>query len=351
MLAGFLGYHLITRIPPLLHTPLMSATNAIAGISLRRVAGGGRRELRADQHGTRFPRRHLLRDQCRGRLPDDRPHAGDVQDPGEQKERQRPEGLILIGGVLVVMLVLTGAAYAMKPAGMGFGDFIHRHLSEQALRFCYIISAALFVLGLKALGSPRWARRGMWMAELGMFLAVVGTLFNPAIVIFQWIILGFVLGVIFGCAMGLWMPMTAVPERTALSRALGTLAACLIGVSEYLRSSGHLDRVTPHCSGRRGHRRRPGVHRQLDGGGQTAGPAAGPPADLPGAELLQPRAAGGHVRLRHLSDRCPDGQPAVLRDGGVGAAVWADARHPDRRRGHAGGARACSTPTAGWPTP
>ena len=34
MLAGFLGYHLITRIPPLLHTPLMSATNAMSGISL-----------------------------------------------------------------------------------------------------------------------------------------------------------------------------------------------------------------------------------------------------------------------------------------------------------------------------
>src|SRR5499433_3260556 len=34
MLAGFLGYHIITRVPPLLHTPLMSATNAIAAISL-----------------------------------------------------------------------------------------------------------------------------------------------------------------------------------------------------------------------------------------------------------------------------------------------------------------------------
>jgi NAD(P) transhydrogenase subunit alpha len=34
MLAGFLGYHVITRVPPLLHTPLMSATNAISGISL-----------------------------------------------------------------------------------------------------------------------------------------------------------------------------------------------------------------------------------------------------------------------------------------------------------------------------
>ena len=34
MLAGFLGYHVIMRVPPLLHTPLMSATNAISGISL-----------------------------------------------------------------------------------------------------------------------------------------------------------------------------------------------------------------------------------------------------------------------------------------------------------------------------
>lgn len=34
MLGGFLGYHVISRVPPLLHTPLMSATNAISGISL-----------------------------------------------------------------------------------------------------------------------------------------------------------------------------------------------------------------------------------------------------------------------------------------------------------------------------
>ena len=34
VLAGFVGYMVITRVPPLLHTPLMSATNAISGISL-----------------------------------------------------------------------------------------------------------------------------------------------------------------------------------------------------------------------------------------------------------------------------------------------------------------------------
>ena len=44
MLAGFVGFFVITRIPPLLHTPLMAATNAISGISLVAsivVAGGG----------------------------------------------------------------------------------------------------------------------------------------------------------------------------------------------------------------------------------------------------------------------------------------------------------------------
>ncbi|HET9293253.1 MAG TPA: NAD(P) transhydrogenase subunit alpha [Gemmatimonadales bacterium] len=34
ILAGFVGFMVITRVPPLLHTPLMSATNAISAISL-----------------------------------------------------------------------------------------------------------------------------------------------------------------------------------------------------------------------------------------------------------------------------------------------------------------------------
>jgi NAD(P) transhydrogenase subunit alpha len=48
VLAGFVGYQVITRVPPLLHTPLMSATNAISGISLVGslvIAGMGRGSL------------------------------------------------------------------------------------------------------------------------------------------------------------------------------------------------------------------------------------------------------------------------------------------------------------------
>ncbi|HET9797141.1 MAG TPA: NAD(P) transhydrogenase subunit alpha [Gemmatimonadaceae bacterium] len=45
VLAGFVGFMVITRVPPLLHTPLMSATNAISGISLvgSMVAAGSHR--------------------------------------------------------------------------------------------------------------------------------------------------------------------------------------------------------------------------------------------------------------------------------------------------------------------
>jgi NAD(P) transhydrogenase subunit beta len=244
MLAGFLGYHLITRIPPLLHTPLMSATNAIAGISLvgSLVVAGANYDPLSTLLGfiavtcstTNVVGGFLITDRMLGMF----------KTSGEQKTRRASEGLILIGGILIVALGAVGATFLAKPAGMGIGEFVHRHVSVQALRFSYILSAALFVLGIKGLSSPRWARRGMWMAELGMLLAVVGTLFHPAIVTYQWIALGLLLGVLFGCWMAIWMKMTQVPERTALSRALGTLAACLIGVSEYQRLQGHLGSVT-----------------------------------------------------------------------------------------------------------
>jgi len=102
----------------------------------------------------------------------------------------------------------------------------------------------MFVLGLKGLSSPKWARRGMALAALGMLIAVVGTLFHPHIVDYRFIALGFAIGAVVGGGMGLRIPMTAVPQRTALSHSLGALAACLVGISEYFRYQGALNRVT-----------------------------------------------------------------------------------------------------------
>ncbi|SRR5579884_590599 len=111
------------------------------------------------------------------------------------------------------------------------------------LNFFYLISSLFFILGLKGLTHPDTARRGMFMAEFGMLLAVVGTLFHHDIIDYKWIIAGMVLGSTIGLSMALWIPMTHVPQRTALSHALGALAATLVGISEYYTHGANLGTV------------------------------------------------------------------------------------------------------------
>jgi NAD(P) transhydrogenase subunit beta len=103
------------------------------------------------------------------------------------------------------------------------------------LRYLYIVSAVLFIFGLQGLTSPVRARAGMMLAALGMAVSIIGTLFDPHITDYTWIAVGLVVGAVVGGSLGLRVPMTAVPQRTAFSHALGALAATLIGVSEYLR--------------------------------------------------------------------------------------------------------------------
>src|SRR5437773_4615749 len=98
-------------------------------------------------------------------------------------------------------------------------------LSVVALRCFYRRSAVLFILGLKGLSSPKYARKGMLLAAFGMVMAIAGTLFHPEIVNYRWITLGLAIGSVVGGSMGLRIPMTAVPQRTALSHSLGALAA------------------------------------------------------------------------------------------------------------------------------
>jgi NAD(P) transhydrogenase subunit beta len=106
------------------------------------------------------------------------------------------------------------------------------------IEFTYLTASVLFIFGLKGLSHPETARRGMFLAEIGMFLAIVGTLAHKEIISYEWIIAGLIIGSIIGGAISIWVPMTAMPQRTALSHAFGALAASLVGVSEYYRHSG-----------------------------------------------------------------------------------------------------------------
>ena len=104
----------------------------------------------------------------------------------------------------------------------------------------YLIASVLFVFGLKQLSQPKTARSGMNFAAVGMLMAVVGTLLHRDIVSYQWILIGLVIGSIIGTAISLRIPMTAMPQRTALSQAFGALAATLVGIAQYYQHGAEL---------------------------------------------------------------------------------------------------------------
>lgn len=103
------------------------------------------------------------------------------------------------------------------------------------LSLSYLVAAVLFILCLRGLSSPEGARRGLVLGEVGMFIAVVGTLLHKDIVRYEWILAGIVVGSGIGVAISAWIPMTKMPERIALSHSFGGLATALVGVAEYLR--------------------------------------------------------------------------------------------------------------------
>src|SRR6059058_505239 len=107
-------------------------------------------------------------------------------------------------------------------------------MSIYPVEITYLIASVLFVMGLRGMSHPESARRGMFSAALGMLAAVVGTLLVKEIVSYEWIFAGLVVGSLIGSAMSIWMPMTAMPQRTALSHAFGALAAALVGIGEFM---------------------------------------------------------------------------------------------------------------------
>jgi NAD(P) transhydrogenase subunit beta len=104
----------------------------------------------------------------------------------------------------------------------------------------YLSASVLFILGLRGLTSPEQARRGMYLAAGGMVLAILGTLVLHGLFNYQWLLVGVVIGSLIGAPMAIFMPMTAVPQRTALSHAFGALAVTLVGIAEFYTHGGQL---------------------------------------------------------------------------------------------------------------
>ena len=106
---------------------------------------------------------------------------------------------------------------------------------DLAIRYFYLLAAALLILGLKRLSSPATARSGNLLASLGMLIAVVVTLLDRDIVRYELILVGIALGALIGAVLAQTIRMTAMPQMVAVFNGLGGGASALIAASEFVR--------------------------------------------------------------------------------------------------------------------
>ena len=102
-------------------------------------------------------------------------------------------------------------------------------MSLELINIWYIVAAALFIFGLKQLGSPATAVRGNLLSSVAMLIAVVVTMFNAEILSFTWIIVAVLIGGAIGAVAAQKVQMTSMPEMVALFNGSGGIASLLVG--------------------------------------------------------------------------------------------------------------------------
>lgn len=102
----------------------------------------------------------------------------------------------------------------------------------------YLTASILFIFGIKKLASPKTARQGNFLSALGMFLAIVITLFDKHVISYEFIIIGIVIGSVIGSIMAIKVPMTGMPQMVGLLNGFGGGASALVALSEYYKEAG-----------------------------------------------------------------------------------------------------------------
>ena len=117
--------------------------------------------------------------------------------------------------------------------------------TKAIIKIAYLVSSVLFIIGIKRLGSVKTARQGNFLAALGMFLAVIVTLFAKQILPVPLIIVGILIGSMIGAVLALKISMTGMPQMVALLNGFGGIASLLIATQQYLIYTVPGSKLTP----------------------------------------------------------------------------------------------------------
>ena len=112
-------------------------------------------------------------------------------------------------------------------------------MRENLINLSYLISAVLFIVGLKMLSSPKTARSGNFYSSFGMLIAICATLIDKHIVSYHFIIIGLIIGSVIGTYLAITVKMTQMPQMVGLLNGYGGLASALVAVSEYMSHYNH----------------------------------------------------------------------------------------------------------------
>ena len=100
----------------------------------------------------------------------------------------------------------------------------------------YVLTAVLFILGLKKLSHPKTARSGNTIAAAGMLIAIVATLIAYNQIDYQLIAVGMIIGTIIGATFAIKVEMTQMPQMVAIFNGFGGGASALVAAAEFLKT-------------------------------------------------------------------------------------------------------------------
>jgi len=117
-------------------------------------------------------------------------------------------------------------------------------MNSAITEYLYILAIVFFVVSLKWMSEVRTSRFGNWIAATGMAVAIGATLYAYSVQRIDLLVGAAIVGAVIGAPIALRVPMTAVPQRTAVSHAFGSLAVALVGTAEYYQSLPNIDLFT-----------------------------------------------------------------------------------------------------------